>query len=154
MDNQTFKYKDLFEAMKKNDLIEFKNMIKSKKWNPNQLNSDGDSLLHEAWMWNRYEFLKYLIEEVEEIDLNIRNRDGKTVLYQAIYYCDGRVARWLVKAGASKEGLEKFSDLKIAIVLGNLKEMKQLIRNGANLNQKMTLEINHFIGQLELDGFL
>ena len=95
MDNQTFKYKDLFEAMKKNDLIEFKNMIKSKKWNPNQLNSYGYSLLHVAWLWKRYEFLKYLIEEVEEIDLNIRNRDGKTVLYLAIYYCNGRVARWL-----------------------------------------------------------
>jgi ankyrin repeat protein len=74
----------LFSCIYNNDFLSFKNMVDQDQENSTlisvlNLKENGHSLLHYACYYNRYKFVKILIEK--GADLNSQNNEGNTCLH-------------------------------------------------------------------------
>lgn len=114
----------LYLAIKGNRLEMFNRFLR--KNNINAKNLRGNTLLHYAAAKNRMEFIKILIEN--GADVNVENQEGETPL-DLVNGNKIQLAEFLIKNGA-KLTSEKL--LKSAAICGNLEMVKLIMANGWN----------------------
>ncbi|WP_341808229.1 ankyrin repeat domain-containing protein [Wolbachia endosymbiont (group E) of Neria commutata] len=95
--------------------------------NINYQGSYNDTVLHEAIKNRHRDITEYLIN-VEDINLNLQNKEGKTTLHLAVLYGYSEIVRLLVEKKSSLDIQDKFGQaaLHIAINRGH-SEVAQLI---------------------------
>lgn len=105
--------------------------------NINYQGSYNDTALHEAIKNRHRDITEYLIN-IEDINLNLQNKEGKTPLHLAVLYGYSEIVRLLVEKKSSLDIQDKFGQtaLHIAIQKNHLKSVKLLLENGANVNAK------------------
>lgn len=103
------------------------------KYGPNCLGSDSRNALHLACSWGMTDRLQELIDA--KVDVNARDKSGKTPLHHAVVRCNREATAALLSAGAEVNAidLENNSPLHIALKVGRSDDTCQLLLlEGAN----------------------
>ena len=82
---------------------------------------------------------KTLLELIKSIsDINMKGRDGRTLLIHSALYNRIEIAKWLLKKGAliNEKDMQGLSALHCAVMSNNLKITEFLLRQGADINAK------------------
>ncbi len=103
------------------------------------VNTEGQTLLHEAARLNRTTFLKYLLDDKNffEIDINYQDVHRKTALHVAASENHAVIAHELVNAGARLDIYDdnEFIPLHCAITAGHVRVTRLLIQAERNLHK-------------------
>ena len=100
-------------------------------------NDNGNNLLHEAILNDKYKCTTYLLTFGNLLDLEKKNLDGNTALILACLKGKELVVNDLLKMGAEmwKKNNYKDTPLHAAIIAGNINVVRLLLSKGVNISE-------------------
>lgn len=102
----------------------------------NKKNGAGNTALHEATQYDRYEIVRILLEA--GADLDIKDNAGNTPLHKAALKGGIDIAHLLIESGADLSSEDSFGNTPLhkAVSKGHVKVAQLLIESGAHVNKK------------------
>jgi len=126
---------DLLKIIINDNLTQFKSTLCDLNQTINH--KSGDNSLHLCSIFNSIKIIKYLlIDCIDQIDVNRRNREEKTALHLSAQYGNEECLKLLLNTNkASIDALKRsdWSPLMLALTKDNLEIVRLLVQNKANL---------------------
>lgn len=146
-------YLTLHQAVFK-ESVNLVEIILNKNVNIDEVNNIGDTALHKAVYYSNMEIIKLLLSR--GADVNLKNDEGQTVLH----YAQDEITRILIeyKSNIHNIDVRGCTPLHSACEIADLKTIKLMLKNGADLNardSKGRTPVMHVLGhpdsQVQID---